>query len=60
MEFHGDGSTKITDKKIKVAMDVTERRLKDLDDIIDDPIQLEELVSEAEWAVLGEDELNLN
>lgn len=37
---------------------MTERRVKDLDDLIDDPTAFGDLVTEAEWKILGADELN--
>ena len=43
---------------LKVALRVCERRLKDLDDLIDDPKAFTELCSEKEWAILGADELD--
>jgi len=39
-------------------MRICERRLKDLDDLIDDPKAFTELVSEKEWAILAADELD--
>lgn len=38
-------------------MNVSLRRVKDLDDLIDDPNAFEKLVSDAEWKLLGADEL---
>lgn len=38
LEYHADGQSKISDKRIQIAIKVTNRRLKDLDDIIDDPV----------------------
>ncbi len=40
-------------------MDVSLRRVRDLDDLIDDPSAFEALVSDAEWKLLGADELTL-
>jgi len=37
---------------------VCERRLKDLDELIDDPKAFENLVSAEEWKILGADEPN--
>jgi hypothetical protein len=48
----------VKEKVIKIAIKVTERRLKDLDEMIDDPKAFELLVSPEEWRVLGYDELN--
>jgi hypothetical protein len=39
-------------------MTVCERRLKDLNEMIDDPKAFEMLVSPQEWLILGADELN--
>ena len=38
LEYHAEGQSKISDKRIQTAMKVTARRLKDLDDIIDDHV----------------------
>lgn len=43
---------------VKVAIKVCERRLRDLNEMIDDPQGCEELVNAAEWKILGADELN--
>ena len=43
---------------MKVAIKVIERRLKDLDELIDDPKAFQDLVSAQEWNILGADELN--
>ena len=43
---------------MKCAIKVCERRLRDLNEMIDDPQSFEELVSQAEWKILGADELN--
>jgi hypothetical protein len=43
---------------IKCAIKVTERRLKDLNEMIDDPKAFEMLVSPEEWKILSFDELN--
>ena len=48
----------VKEKVIKIAIKVTERRLKDLDEMIDDPKAFELLVSPEEWRILGYDELN--
>jgi len=50
--------TKVKEKVIKVAISVTEKRLKDLNEMIDDPKAFETLVSPEEWKILGYDELN--
>lgn len=44
---------------LQVALDVSLRRVRDLDDLIDDPSAFEALVSDAEWKLLGADELTL-
>ena len=36
-----------------------EKRLKDLDDLIDDPNAFSSLVTDEEWKILGADELNV-
>jgi hypothetical protein len=38
---------------------VCEKRLRDLDDLIDDPSAFTELVTDEEWRVLGADELTM-
>lgn len=43
---------------IEVAMDVCEKRVRDMDEIIDDPEAFTQLVTDEEWLVLGADELN--
>lgn len=53
-----DIKTTVSDKTLKIAIKVCERRLKDLNEMIDDPKAFESLVSEAEWKVLGADELD--
>lgn len=54
----GEIKTTVKDKVIKVAIKVCERRLKDLNELIDDPTGFENLVSAEEWKILGADELN--
>jgi len=54
----GEIKTTVKDKVIKLAMKVCERRLKDLNELIDDPTGFEMLVSPEEWRILGADELN--
>lgn len=49
----GEIKTGVKDKVIKVAMKVCERRLKDLNELIDDPSGFELLVSPDEWRILG-------
>jgi len=57
-ESQGESQGDVEDKVLKVAIKVCERRLKDLDDLIDDPKAFQHLVSEKEWAVLAADELD--
>lgn len=40
-------------------MKVCEKRLRDLDDLIDDPAAFGALVTDEEWKILGADELNI-
>ena len=54
----GEIKTSVKEKVIKTAMIVCERRLKDLNEMIDDPKAFEMLVSQQEWLILGADELN--
>jgi membrane carboxypeptidase/penicillin-binding protein len=54
----GEIKTTVKEKALKVAMKVIERRLKDLDELIDDPKAFQDLVSAQEWNILGADELN--
>jgi hypothetical protein len=56
-ESAGDKTT-VADKVLKVALKVCEKRLKDLDDLIDDPTAFQSLVTDDEWKILGADELN--
>jgi hypothetical protein len=44
---------------LKVALKVCEKRLRELDDLIDDPMAFDSLVTDDEWKVLGADELNI-
>ena len=52
-------SPSVSTRILKVAMIVCERRSKDLDEMIDDPNAFGAMVSDAEWKVLGADELNV-
>jgi tubulin monoglycylase TTLL3/8 len=54
----GEKGSSVSDKVLKVALKVCEKRLKELDDLIDDPNAFNSLVTDDEWAVLGADELN--
>lgn len=54
----GQPGNSVTNKVLKIALRVCERRLKDLDDLIDDPKAFTELCSEKEWAILAADELD--
>ena len=51
-------SYSVEKKVLKVAQIVCEKRIKDLDEIIDDPNAFTQVVTDAEWEVLGADELN--
>lgn len=50
-------SQTVSKELLKVAMDVSYRRVRDLDDLIDDPTAFGQLVSDNEWKILGADEL---
>ena len=54
----GEIKSSVKPKVIETAIKVSERRLKDLNELIDDPTAFEHLVSPAEWKILGFDELN--
>lgn len=54
----GEITTTVKEKVITVSIKVTQRRLKDLNEMIDDPTAFEHLVSPEEWKILGADELN--
>lgn len=54
-----DKPSTVPEKVLKVALKVCEKRLKDLDDLIDDPQAFTSLVTDEEWKILGADELNL-
>jgi DNA-directed RNA polymerase delta subunit len=58
-ESLGDKPSSIPANVLKVAMKVCEKKLRDLDDLIDDPTAFAELVTEDEWKVLGADELTI-
>lgn len=51
--------TSVAEKVLRVAMKVCEKRLRELDDLIDDPSAFVDQVTEDEWKILGEDELNI-
>jgi tubulin monoglycylase TTLL3/8 len=53
-----EGNT-VSNKVLKVALKICERRLKDLDELIDDPNAFKQLCSEKEWAILASDELDV-
>ncbi len=57
-ETNGEKSETVNDKLLKVSLRVCERRLKDLDDLIDDPNAFTSLVSEEEWKILSFDEMD--
>jgi tubulin monoglycylase TTLL3/8 len=51
-------NSQTVDKKLlQTACDVSFRRVRDLDDLIDDPTAFGALVSDAEWKILAADEL---
>ena len=54
----GEIKTTVKDKVIKCAIVVTKRRLKDLNEMIDDPNSFTYMVSPEEWKILGVGELN--
>ena len=54
----GEIKTTVKERVLKLSIKVTERRLKDLNELIDDPTAFEMLVSPEEWKILGSDELN--
>ena len=58
-ETQGAGHPNVSDKVLQVALRVCEKRLRDLDDLIDDPSAFSELVTDEEWKVLGADELTM-
>jgi hypothetical protein len=58
-ESMGDKPSTVTDKILKTALKVCEKRLRDLDDLIDDPNAFTSLVTDDEWNILGADELNI-
>ena len=57
-ESQGSGKLTVDDKVLKVALRVCDKRLRELDEMIDDPTAFSELVTDDEWKVLGADELN--
>lgn len=57
-ESMGEKPSTVTDKILKVALRVCEKRLRELDELIDDPNAFSSLVTEEEWAILGADEHN--
>lgn len=54
----GEKPSTVPNKVLKVALKVCEKRLKDLDELIDDPNAFSSLVTDEEWAILGADEHN--
>ena len=54
----GNLPTSPLDKElVECALFVCQKRIRDLDELIDDPTAFEALVSDAEWRILGADEL---
>lgn len=56
-ESEGTKKTSIEDKVLKVALRVCEKRMRDLDEMIDDPTAFTDMVTDDEWKILGADEL---
>ena len=48
----------VSKEVLQVALDVCKKRVRDLDELIDDPDAFNQLVSDAEWKILGADEMN--
>lgn len=47
----------VGEEKLLVALNVCEKRMRDIDDALDDPNVDTELVSDTEWEILGNDEI---
>jgi len=58
-ESQGSGKSSVDDKVLKVALRVCDKRLRELDEMIDDPTAFTELVTDEEWKILGADELTM-
>lgn len=58
-ESQGTSAPGVPANVLKVAIRVCEKRLRELDDLIDDPSAFQELVTDEEWRILGADELNM-
>lgn len=56
-ESEGIKKTSVEDKVLKVALRVCEKRMRDLDEMIDDPTAFTDMVTDDEWKILGADEL---
>jgi len=54
----GEIKTSIKPRVVQTAINVNMRRLKDLNEMIDDPKAFELLVSPEEWKILSFDELS--
>ena len=50
-------SESINSQLLKVALKVCKKRTRELDDLIDDPNGFENLVSDAEWRILAQNEM---
>ena len=50
-------SATVNKELLQVAINVSLRRVRDLDELIDDPTAFEQIVSDQEWKILGADEL---
>jgi len=56
-ESGGALTSTVNKEVLRVALEVSQRRVRDLDDLIDDPTAFGQIVSDAEWKILGADEL---
>lgn len=54
----GEIKTTVKDKVLKTSIKICQRRLKDLNEMIDDPTAFEYMVTPEEWRIIGADELN--
>jgi len=50
-------SATVNKEILQLALEVSLRRVRDLDELIDDPTAFEQIVSDSEWKILGADEL---
>lgn len=56
--LEGLKSISVSKKLFKVALKVCKQRTRDLNELIDDPNGFDALVSDADWKILGANELN--